>query len=68
MNVGFVLGKPTYIVLFLNEQMTTHTGFMDGASRHTLNIASMIWVLYSPTSELVRSRGTCLGPAMNNLA
>ena len=47
--------------------MTTYTGFADGANRYTLNIASTTWVLYSPTGDLVSSRGTCLGPFTNNL-
>ena len=67
MNVGFILGKFAYIVLCLKEHMTTYLGFIDGASRHTLNLASMSWLLYSPTSDLVRSQGTCLGPSTNNL-
>ena len=33
-----------------------------------LNLASATWVLYSPTSELVSSRGILLGPSTNNLA
>ena len=32
MNVGFVLGKPPYMVLCLNEHMTTYYGFVDGAN------------------------------------
>ena len=31
-------------------------------------LASIAWVLYSPTGDLVSSRGTCLGPSNNNLA
>ena len=48
--------------------MTTYFGFVDGASRFTLNLASASWVLYSPTSDLVRSGGACLVLATNNLA
>ena len=68
MNVRCVLGKPAYIVLCLNGQMTTYSGFADGASRYTMNLASTAWVLYSPTDDLVSSGGTCLSPATNNLA
>ena len=32
MNVGFVLGKPPYMVLCLNEQMNAYSGFVDGAN------------------------------------
>ena len=47
--------------------MNPYFGFADGASHYTINIASTPWVLYSPTSDLVRPGGTCLGPDMNNL-
>ena len=48
--------------------MTSYIGFVDGAHWYTLNLASAAWVLYSPTSELVSSRGVLLGPSTNNLA
>ena len=48
--------------------MTTFTGFANGANRYTLNLASLSWVLYSPTSDLVSSGGILLGPSTNNLA
>ena len=41
MNIGFVLGKPIYIVLFLNEKMTNYSGFADGASHYTLSLTSV---------------------------
>ena len=59
---------PTYVCLFSNEHMTTFTGFADGTNRYTLNLASVAWVLYSPTGDLVSSGGVCLGPSTNNLA
>ena len=43
-------------------------GFADGASRHTRNLASAAWVIYSPSDELIISGGRCLGPATNNVA
>ena len=43
-------------------------GFADGASRHTCNLASAAWVIYSPSGQLVASGGTCLGPASNNVS
>ena len=67
-NVRCVLGKYSYIVLCLNGQMTTYSGFVNGASRYTMKLALTDWVLHSPISDLVRSGGTCLGPATNNLA
>ena len=48
--------------------MTSFIGFADGALRYTLNLASVSWVLYSPTSELVSLGGILLGPSTNNLA
>src|SRR3984885_4441651 len=42
-------------------------GFIDGASRHTQNLASTTWVLYYPTGQLMVSRGVCIGPASNNM-
>ena len=41
--------------------------FIDGACRHTLNLASAAWVLYSPTHNLVSSGVICIGPSTNNI-
>jgi len=41
---------------------------MDGTIRHTQNLASAAWMIYTPTSQLVVSGGACLGPATNNVA
>ena len=43
-------------------------GFADGASHHTCNPASVAWVIYSPSGQLVSSGGSCLGPATSNVA
>ena len=43
-------------------------GFADGASRHTRNLASSAWVVYSPAGELSISGARCLGSATNNVA
>ena len=42
-------------------------GFVDGAIRHTQNIASAAWVIYQ-FNEVVSSGGICLGPVTNNMA
>ena len=42
-------------------------GFADGACRHTLNLASAAWVLYSPAEYLVSSGAIFLGPVTNNI-
>ena len=43
-------------------------GFDDGACRHTLNLASAAWVLYSLAKDLVSSGAVFIGPATNNIA
>ena len=43
-------------------------GFADGASRHTRNLASAAWVVYSPSGELTISGARCLGSVTNNVA
>ena len=43
-------------------------GFTDGACRHTLNLSSDAWVLYSLAYDLVSSGAVCIGPATNNIA
>ena len=43
-------------------------GFADGASRHTQNIASAAWVVYSPSGEVIFSGARCLGSVTNNVA
>ena len=48
--------------------MTTSIDFPGGVNRYTLNLALAAWVLYSPTCDLVSSRGACLGPSTNNIA
>ena len=48
------------------EQMDFY-GFADGACRHTLNLASAAWVLYSPAHDLVSSGAVCIGPTTNNI-
>ena len=42
-------------------------GFVDGASRHTQNVASAAWVIYH-SDELVSSGGIFLGSTTNNMA
>ena len=42
-------------------------GFADGANRHTRNLASTAWVIYSPSDKLIISGGLCLGPTTNKV-
>ena len=54
-----------------DAQMSTfssiHNGFVDSASHYTRNLASIPWVIYSPTDELLSSGGIYLGHATNNV-
>ena len=52
----------------MTSDIPIYEGYTDGASRHTRNIASAAWILYSPTGLLVSSGGSFLGPATNNVA
>ena len=42
-------------------------GFVHGAWRHTLNLASAAWVLYSPAYDLVNSGLVYIGLATKNI-
>ena len=48
------------------DQMAFYS-FVDGYFRHTLNLASTAWVLYSPAHDLISSGTVCIGPATNNI-
>lgn len=45
-----------------------YISYVDGAIHGTHNLASIAWVIFSPTDELVSSRGIFLGIATNNIA
>jgi len=53
--------------LYFDAHIMAFYGFADGASWHTRNLASVAWVIYSPSDELIISGGRCLGPATNNI-
>ena len=42
-------------------------GFADSASRHTQNLTSTTWVIYSHYGQLVSLGGTCLSSTTNNI-
>ena len=42
-------------------------GFVDGACRHTLNLASTAWFLYSLAHELDRLVAVSIGTSTNNI-
>ena len=52
----------------MSTESSVYLGFADGTSRHTRNLASDAWVVYSPKGLLVSSGGVCLGPSTNNVA
>ena len=41
--------------------------FANGACRHTLNLTSAAWVLYSLAKYLVSLEVVCIGPTTNNI-
>jgi len=45
---------------------SVYLGFAEGAIRHTRNLDSSAWVVYSPEGLLVFLGGVFLGPSMNN--
>ena len=50
------------------SELVAYIGFADGASHHTLNLASATWIIYEPYVQLLNSGSTCLGPSTNNIA
>jgi ribonuclease HI len=52
----------------MSTESSIYLGFADRASRHTWNLASTTWVVYSPEGLSVSSGGVCLGPSSNNVA
>ena len=48
-------------------KITHYYGFADETIHHTLNLASVSWVLYSQSHDLVSLGGIFLGPATNNI-
>ena len=49
-------------------ESSVYIGFTDGASRHTQNSASVAWVIYTPTGQVLFLGGVCLRPSSNNVA
>ena len=69
-----VLFHHRFLILLsaFDEQMwafySIYYGFVDGASRYTHNLASVSWVVYSPTNELLSLGRIYLGHTTNNVA
>ena len=52
----------------MSMESSAYIGFADGASCHTQNPASVAWVIYTPTGQVLSSGGLCLRPSSNNVA
>ena len=48
-------------------ESSIYRGFTNGASCHTQNSTSAAWVIYTPTGQVLSSRGVCLWPLSNNV-
>ena len=44
----------------MSSQSLIYVGFIDGASNVSRNLASIAWVIYTPTCEMVSLQGICL--------
>ena len=49
-------------------ESSIYIGFVDGARRHTQNLASASWAIYTPTGQVLSLGGVCLRPSSNNVA
>ena len=49
-------------------ESSIYIGFIDGTSYHTQNSASVAWVIYTPTGQVLSSGGICLRPSSKNVA
>ena len=67
MYFSFLVGYDHLLGLQMMSESVVYTGFVDGASRHTLNLTSAAWVIYKPSGQLFISASTCLGPSTNNI-
>ena len=52
----------------MSMESSTYKGFIDGASHHTQNSASIAWVIYTPTGQVLSLGGVCLWTSSNNVA
>ena len=64
---GFELMSILFIPCFGYAYWMGFYGSANGACRHTLNLASVAWVLYSLAQDLVSSGVVCIGMATNNI-
>ena len=62
---GFEFFSILFTPCFDYVYQITFYGFTDGACRHTLNLASATWVLYSQAHDLVNLGAACIGTTTN---
>ena len=48
-------------------ESSIYIGFFDGASHHTKKSASIAWVIYTLTGQVLSLGGVCLRPSSNNV-
>ena len=51
----------------ISAESSVYVGFIDGPSHHTQNSASVAWVIYTRTGQVLSSGGICLQPSPNNV-
>ena len=51
----------------MSMESSIYIGFTDGASCLTQNSALVAWVIYTPTVQVLSSRGIFLWPSSNNV-
>ena len=66
--ISFLVDSDHLLGWKMTLESIIYTGFVDGASRHTLNLVSSARVIYNPSDQLLSSGSTCLGPSINNIA
>ena len=67
MSFSFLVDSDHLLGWQMTSESIIYTGFVDGASHHNINLASVAWVIYEPSGQLLSSGSTCLGPSTNNI-
>ena len=52
----------------MSIESSIHIVFTDGSRRHTQNLVSAAWVIYTPTGQVLSSGSICLWRLLNNVA
>ena len=53
-------------LLQMEHTLNQYMGFADGASKWSPNLASVAWIIYSPSHELIHIDGISVGTSSNN--